>query len=119
MGECRVKLKISPLHGKRRTATVRLLVDTGATLSVVPSSVLRKIGVVPRDTTTMVLADGREVTRKVGGVWFDMKGLQAPALVVFEESKDEPIVGVTVLEQLKLAIDPVRGRLVPGRFLYL
>lgn len=119
MGEVRVTVKISALNGKQRATVMPLLVDTGATLAVVPSRVLQRIGIVPCDTTTVVLADGREVERKVGEARFEIEGHTAPALVVFGEARDEPVVGVTVLEQIRLGVDPVRGRLVPTRLLYV
>ena len=119
MGEFKVKVKISPLNGKRRSASIMLLVDTGATLAVVPASILRRIGVAPIDTTTVVLADGREVERKLGEARFEVEGHPAPALVVFGESMDEPVIGVTVLEQIRFGVDLVRRRLVPARLLYV
>lgn len=119
MGEFKVKVTIRALNGQRRKAAVTLLVDTGATLSVVSAAVLRRIGVTPRETTTVVLADGREVERKLGGAWFELEGRSTPALVVFGERTDEPVIGVTVLEQVRFGVDPVRRRLVPARLLYV
>ena len=119
MGEFKVTVNISSLNGKRRSASIRLLVDTGATLAVVPSLVLKRLGVTPLDTTTVVLADGREVQRKLGEARFEIEGHSAPALVVFGESTDEPVLGVTILEQIRLGVDPVRRRLVPARLLYV
>jgi hypothetical protein len=38
--------------------------------------------------------------------------------VVFGEPEDAAVLGLTVLDQLSLAVDPARRRLVPGRFLF-
>jgi hypothetical protein len=41
----------------------------------------------------------------------------APCRVVFGEPEDAVLLGLTVLEQLGLAVDPVERRLVPADFL--
>ena len=40
-----------------------------------------------------------------------------PCRVVFGDPDDSSLVGLTVLEQLGLAVDPVGRRLVPADFL--
>jgi hypothetical protein len=40
-----------------------------------------------------------------------------PCRVVFGESGDAVLLGLTALEQLGLAVDPVQRRLVPADFL--
>jgi len=46
-----------------------------------------------------------------------VNGEAVPCRVVFEESGDAILLGLTVLEQLGMAVDPVQRRLVPTDFL--
>ncbi len=53
-------MEVSSPDGSR-WETVDALVDTGASYSQVPSSLLQRLGIVPTDTVEAVLADGRVV----------------------------------------------------------
>jgi hypothetical protein len=44
-------------------------------------------------------------------------GDSVPCRVLFGEADDAVLLGLTVLEQLGLAVDPVQRRLVPTDFL--
>ena len=72
--------------------------DTGATLSVIPRTVLESLGIGP--ARSVVEADA------------------TPCRVLFGEAEDVVVLGLTALEQLGLAVDPIGRRLVPGRFLF-
>ena len=61
-----------------------------------------------------MLADGRRAQRNVGDAVVTVSDDAAPCRVVFGESGDSALLGLTVLEQLDLAVDPVQRRLVPA-----
>ena len=96
---------------------VRALVDTGATFSKLPSSVLRRLGVRPDFETRVELGDGRRIRRQVGYVRLGVAGKRAPVPVMFGGRGEEPLVGATTLEILGLAPDPVHRRLVESSHL--
>ena len=90
---------------------VSLLVDTGATASVIPGDVLASLGVTPLRTEEFELADGRTILRRVGGAYFTFSDRTAPTLVVFGEPGDTPVLGVIALEEMGLEIDSRSGEI--------
>ena len=117
MGEVRVPVRVSSNSRSGRSHTLQLLVDTGATIPRIPESVLKALGVLPDQRVGIEYADGRAETRRAGFVQFRINGATAVSLTVFGKKTEEPLLGVTVLEQLGLAVDPVRGKLIPSRLL--
>jgi predicted aspartyl protease len=83
----------------------------------VPAATLRRLGIRPHRTVDFALADGTEVSRKVGDAYFEFRGQDGTAPVVFGEKGDEPLLGATTLESLGLCLDPFKRRLVPMRML--
>lgn len=90
--------------------SVRVLVDTGATLSVLPASLLKGLGIRSIDTRRFRSLGGVEL-REVGGVIIQYRGDIAGVTAVFGAEDYPPIMGVTALESLGYEIDPVAGRL--------
>jgi predicted aspartyl protease len=86
-------------------------------LTVVPGEILQRLGIEPVRTISLVLADGRRTDRQVGEALVAVDGDAVPSRVVFGEPGDAVLLGLTVLEQLGLAVDPVQRRLIPTDFL--
>ena len=107
---------IDPRTGRRSEAVVALA-DTGATLAVMPGALLDGLGVERLRRVSLVLADGRRAQRDVGEAAVAIDGDSVPCRVVFAESGDAVLVGLTVIEQLGRAVDPAERRLVPADFL--
>jgi hypothetical protein len=63
------------------------------------------------------LTDGRTVPRDVDDAVVALNGDSAPCRVVFGEPEDAVLLGLVVLEQLGVAVDPVQRWLVPADFL--
>ena len=93
------------------------LADTGATLSVIPATTLLELGIDAVGRVSVVLADGRRVVRTIGNAAVTIDGESTPCRVLFGEPDDAVLLGLTVLEQLGLGVDPVQRRLVPADFL--
>ena len=95
--------------------TVRMLVDTGATFSVIPQALARAVGVKPlRRPITVTLADGRRVKLDPGTAIFRIGRREAPATILVGDVV-EPVLGVETLEALGLTVDPQKRRLAPSR----
>ncbi len=88
------------------------MVDTGATYSFMPESMLRELGVTSHRTMTFRLANGQTVDYKVGRAVLQVNGYAEVVAVCFGQDGVQPLVGVVTLEELGLAVDPVRQRLV-------
>ena len=86
-------------------------------MTVVPGEVLDRLGIPRLRRVFLVLADGRRQERDVGDTAVALNGDSVPCRVVFGEPGDAVLLGLTALEQLGLAVDPVQRRLVPAGFL--
>ena len=112
MGTFRVRIEVGDPEGKR-FQSVDALVDTGATNTALPASLLEDLHVTPYTTTVFGLADGRQLELDVGRTWVKVNGQQEFTQVVFAGEGTEPILGAVTLEEMGLAVDPIRRRLQP------
>jgi len=95
--------------------TARMLVDTGATYSVIPPRLARRLGIRrPRRSLSVRLADGRRVRLGADLAIVKIDGREAPTTILVGKV-DEPILGVEALEALGLVVDPAKKRLTPSR----
>lgn len=113
MGLTHVKVSIANPARPKRSIEITFLVDSGALYSIVPETALRKLGVKPHSKRTFILADGSEITRKMGDVLFRMDGRQGAAPVIFGEKDDTTLLGTVSLEALGMALDPLKRELRP------
>ena len=112
MGTFRVTIELGDPAGSRYRE-VSALVDTGASYSQIPASILQELGVVPDARRAFRLADGREVERDVGETRVRVDGSARMTVVVFGDEGAEPVLGAVTLEELGLAVDPLNQRLIP------
>ena len=82
------------------------LVDTGAIDCLVPGTHLRDLGIEPETKRTYELADGTQVTMDVSGARIEFMGEVVWVTVIFGPDDAEPILGVTALESVGIAVDP-------------
>ena len=94
------------------TETVEFLVDSGAVYSIVPKSVLQKLGIRPLIKEEFTLA-GSKFIRDRGAAVFNFQGRIGGADVIFGEDKDSQLLGAFTLEALGLMLDPLRRELRP------
>jgi predicted aspartyl protease len=104
---------------KKRSEGLEVLVDTGASVSVFPQELLKRLGVKRTGKVKIRIGDGRRIVREVGIVHLKVHGQLAATRVIFGKTKDPAILGLPVLEQLGLAVDPVKRRLVPSELFLL
>jgi clan AA aspartic protease len=112
MGTFRVVIQIGDPAGER-WETVEALVDTGATYTMVPASLLERLGVTIHASDTFEMADGRRVEHDIGQSWIRVGGRSVVTLLVFGNAEAAPLLGAYSLEGLRLAPDPIGRRLVP------
>jgi clan AA aspartic protease len=113
LGHIDTEATIRPLARAAKSWTGRVLVDTGATDTFLPASVLRKLGIRPVARRTYELADGTEQELPIGFGIVEVLGRAAGGTLVFAGEDEEPLLGVTVLESTGFCIDPQRERLIP------
>jgi len=110
-----VLIEIGDLQGQR-WEPLEALVDTGASDTLVPRSILERLGVEPEERWPFRLADGREVEYEVAQTLVRINGRTRFIIVVFGPEGSQPLLGATTLEVFGLGIDPKGRRLirVPG-----
>ena len=99
-------------------ANVEALVDTGATYSMIPGSLLRELGVEPIETRVSRIADGSRIELQTAWARFHAEGRNAVARVSFGP-EGTYLMGATTLEDMGLAVDPVDQRLIVQEALLL
>lgn len=112
MGTFSIEITVSGATGDSEER-MQALVDTGATNTVVPGDLLRRLGVQPHRTSSLQLADGRQLELEIGRAWVRVDGQQEFTQVVFGPPGAEPILGAITLEEMNLSVDPVAQKLVP------
>ena len=112
MGTFKVRMEIGDPAGNV-WETIEALVDTGATYTLLPAPLLRRLGVTPYTRDVFTLADGRQTAHDIGHGWIRVDGRTVITLVVFGAAAAEPLLGAYALEGLRLAPDPIGRRLVP------
>jgi clan AA aspartic protease len=106
-----VRIEVGDASGER-FETVDALVDTGATNTALPATLLRRLGILPHRRSNFDLADGRQVELDIGRAWVRVDGQQEFTQVVFGGDGTEPILGAVTLQEMGLRADPL-GVLVP------
>lgn len=107
------------VRGPKGEEKVAFLVDSGATYTLLPEPVWRKIGLEPKREHAFVLADGRTIVRKVSECFIILPQGEAHTPVILGEGDDEPLLGVVTLEILGLVFNPFKRTLEPMRMLLL
>jgi clan AA aspartic protease len=95
---------------------VNALVDTGASYTTLPATLLRSLGVEPHARRNFTLATGDLVQRDLGRTWVKIDGQTEMTMVVFGDDAALPLLGAVTLEEFGLGVDPVAKKLisVPG-----
>ncbi len=106
----RVRARIWNVENPSITRDVELLVDTGAVYTVLPSSLLRELGVRPIGRRKFRLANNQVIERDVGVIGIEVEGIKAHTTVVFGD-EGVYLLGVVALEELGLEVDPIKGKL--------
>jgi predicted aspartyl protease len=97
-----------------RRETISGVVDSGASMLVLPQAVVKKLGLPLGDKIRVRYADGRTAQRREAeGVRLDLLGRHGTFRAVVEPKRTSALVGAIVLEDLDLLVDCKRQRVVP------
>ncbi len=110
MGLFQVKGRLTGLTG--RGEEVEFLVDTGATLLVVPRDLAERLELTPIRSQRVVIAGGQRDVWPIAEVRLALDGQQTTT-PCFIAPGGPPLLGAVALESLFLAVDPVGKRLIP------
>lgn len=103
--------------GKR--APVRLMVDSGASYSLLPEDVWKAIGLEPTRAMNFSLADGTQISRNISRCWLSLEQGEGHSPVILGELGDSGLLGLVTLEILGLVLNPFSRTLHPMRALLM
>lgn len=113
MGTFSVRANLaSPQHPEQRLA-LDLLVDTGATWTMLPQEVVTQLGLSAPRQRAVTLANGERMTYPAGQVAIQLNGEDAITFFLAGPPGCLALLGAVTLEEFGLAADPVRKTLVP------
>jgi clan AA aspartic protease len=115
MGITYVEGRVRGPRGKQ--AGVKFLIDSGATYTLLPKAVWKRIGLKPKRQMAFTLADGTTVDRAVSEVHLKLSQGEAYTPVILGEESDQALLGVVTLEILGLVFNPFDRTLQPMRML--
>jgi clan AA aspartic protease len=112
MGTFNITIQIANLEGEY-FEDIEVMVDTGATTTVVPRSTLEGLGIRPSVTRTFEYAGGQQVQLDMGEARSRVDGRETTTWVIFGEEGASPLLGAYTLEGVLLGVDPYNERLIP------
>lgn len=96
----------------------KVLVDTGASFTVMPLEIAERYFIETPFTVDLRLGDGRVVKAKVFVAEGEVEGRRGPLRILAFENAI-PVIGVDTLETLGLKVDPVSGRIEKSEYYML
>ena len=109
MGHSWVEVEMSDLERKKSTV-VKALVDTGASLTVLPEKIAEELGIHATSEDKVSTGAG-EIKVKRGRAWLKLKGKEDAFPVWISGFIDKVLLGVVVLESFGFDVDPATGTL--------
>jgi clan AA aspartic protease len=119
MGKVMQRIKLTNSHDEEdvlrgymdadqiRGIEIDALVDTGATMLVLPADVVAKLGLLPDGYRKVRYADGRvREVPWVGGIRIEILGRETVATALVENAGTTALIGQIPLEELDLLVDP-------------
>ncbi len=94
------------VKGPKDRKTVKFLIDSGATYSLLPLNVWKEIGLTPKRMLDFTLADGTSLRRGVDECYIILQEGEGHTPVILGEDQDEALLGVVTLEILGLVFNP-------------
>jgi predicted aspartyl protease len=96
-----------------RRATLKSLIDTGATFPALPEDVVEMLSLPIYGEAEAETATGREKVRLALAI-IQIEDRTAASYVIVRPRGTTPLVGVVALEQMGFRVDPVTGKLIKG-----
>jgi len=115
MGITYVEGQVEGPSGKRQS--VKFLIDSGATYSLLPKKVWQAIGLKAKRKVSFTLADGTTLERSVSEAYVVFPQGEAHTPVILGQKGDQALLGVVTLEILGLVFNPFDRTLNPMRML--
>jgi clan AA aspartic protease len=115
LGKVVEKVRFTNSFDPERSVEVEAVVDSGATMVVLPKSLVKMLGLKKVEDVKVKYADGSVKEKEVYGVVrVELMGRVGNFDVLAEDEGAQPLIGQIVLERLDLIIEPSTRRLTPN-----
>lgn len=114
MGITHTTVSVAPVGRKTKPWKSLFLVDSGASTSMAPGKVLRRLGVKPFRKDKYELADGTMTEFAIGVAMITVKGVTVGSEVIFGPDDSEPLLGAQTMQAANLIWDAQREELIPS-----
>jgi len=115
MGKVIEKVKLTSLIEPKKSVEVEAVIDTGATMVVLPKDIVDALGLRKVREVKVRYANNKVETRPIYGVvTIELKGRSANLDVLVEEKGSQPLIGQVLLELLDLIVEPKTRKLIPN-----
>jgi predicted aspartyl protease len=110
MGFTYIKIRVYSID-LTKWEDVEVLVDSGVLFTLIPRSILERLGLKPIAKQKFRVYGEGVVERDIGGAAVEYGERRAIVPIVFGEPEDMSVLGATTLESLGYQVDPVSKRL--------
>ena len=111
MGTFNVQIAIGDQQRERWTS-LDAMVETGASITSAPASILCELGVTPIVKQRFRFGQGEVRHMDVGQTWIRVEDREVITLVLFNEEGTPPLLGALALEGVFMGVDPVGKKLL-------
>ena len=115
MGKVIEKVKLTSLFEPEKSLEVEAVIDTGATMVVLPKDIVNALGLRKVREVKVRYANNKVETRPIYGVvTIELKGRSANLDVLAEEKGSQSLIGQVLLKLLDLIVEPKTRKLIPN-----
>jgi len=115
MGKVIEKVKLINLFDPEKLVEVEAVIDTGATMLVLPQNIVDELNLRKMREVKVRYANNKtEIKSIYGVVTVEMCGRAGEFNVLAEPEGTQPLVGQIILEQLDLIVDPSTKKVTPN-----
>jgi clan AA aspartic protease len=109
------KVKLSSLLEPTKTKEVEAVIDSGATMLVLPKDIVSELGLEKIEEVKVKYATGHVEMKEIYGVVrLELKGRVGNFDILAENEGSQPLIGQIVLERLDLVIEPSTRKVIPN-----
>jgi predicted aspartyl protease len=109
LGDTFVRFRVYGSDG--RYVELEGVVDTGATFTKIPESVVSALGLEVKYEVEVELADRRMLRRGLTLGELEIENVRRPVLISIGNEEERPIIGYTTLELLGFKVNPITRKL--------
>jgi clan AA aspartic protease len=115
MGKVTEKVRLTNLLDPKQSLELEAVVDTGATMMVLPQDLVDRLGLRKVRDVKVRYANGQSAIRGIYGVaTIELRGRAGNFDVLAEAEGTQPLVGQIVLEELDLVVDSRSKTVTPN-----